>query len=88
MVTTGNSFGTVCGWQSYMADVRFPTFDGSTSSYFWYGQSSITGTMPTEFGMLTGSPYFGACTGRVGIGAQRSAKLSPYAPHSLAILPP
>ena len=47
-VTTGNSFGTVCGWQSYMADSRFPTFDGSTSSYFWYAQSSITGTMPTE----------------------------------------
>ena len=28
-VTTDNSLGTVCGWQSYMADERFPALDGS-----------------------------------------------------------
>ena len=48
-VTTGNSFGTVCGWQSYMADSRFPTMDGSTSTTsIDYNQQGLTGTIPTQ----------------------------------------
>ena len=48
-VTTGNSFGTVCGWQSYMADSRFPTMDGSTGvTSIDYNQQGLTGTIPTE----------------------------------------
>ena len=48
-VTTGNSFGTVCGWQSYMADSRFPTMDGSTSTTsIDYNQQGLTGTVPTQ----------------------------------------
>ena len=48
-VTTGNSFGTICGWQSYMADSRFPTMDGSTGvTSIDYNQQGLTGTIPTE----------------------------------------
>ena len=46
-VTTGNSFGTICGWQSDMADARFPTMDGSTGvTIISYSQQSLTGTIP------------------------------------------
>ena len=49
MVTTGNSFGTICGWQSDMADARFPTMDGSTGvTSIDYSQQGLTGTIPTE----------------------------------------
>ena len=48
-VTTGNSFGTICGWQSYMTDSRFPTMDGSTGvTSIDYNQQGLTGTIPTE----------------------------------------
>ena len=48
-VTTGNSFGTICGWQSYMADSRFPTMDGSTSTTsIDYSHQNLTGTIPTQ----------------------------------------
>ena len=48
-VTTGNSFGTICGWQSYMADARFPTIDGSTGiTNIDYNQKELSGTIPTE----------------------------------------
>ena len=48
-VTTGNSFGTICGWQSDMADARFPTMDGSTGvTSIDYNQQGLTGTIPTE----------------------------------------
>ena len=48
-VTTGNSIGTVCGWQSYMADSRFPTMDGSTSTTsIDYSSQGLTGTIPEE----------------------------------------
>ena len=49
-VTSDNSFGTICGWQSYMADSRFPTVDGSTSvtSISYSSQQGITGTVPTQ----------------------------------------
>ena len=48
-VTTGNSFGTLCGWQSYMSDARFPTMDGSTGvTSIDYNQQGLTGTIPTE----------------------------------------
>ena len=48
-VTTGNSFGTICGWQSYMADSRFPTMDGSTGvTSIDYNQQGLTGTIPTQ----------------------------------------
>ena len=48
-VTTGNSFGTLCGWQSYMADARFPTMDGSTGvTSIHFNQHGLTGTIPTE----------------------------------------
>ena len=48
-VTTGNSFGTICGWQSDMADARFPTMDGSTGvTSINYNQQGLTGTIPTE----------------------------------------
>ena len=48
-VTTGNSFGTLCGWQSDMADARFPTMDGSTGvTSIDYNQQGLTGTIPTE----------------------------------------
>ena len=55
-VTTGNSFGTVCGWDgSYMADSRFPAMDGSTDTTdISYISQGITGTIPTEFGLMTG----------------------------------
>ena len=53
-VTTGNSFGTVCEWQSYMADSRFPAMDGSTTTTEWsYGSAGKTGTVPSEIGLLT-----------------------------------
>ena len=53
-VTTDNSIGTVCGWQSYMADSRFPTMDGSTSTTsIDYSSQGLTGTIPTEFGLAT-----------------------------------
>ena len=69
-VTTGNSIGTVCGWQSYMADSRFPTMDGSTSTTsIDYNQQGLTGTIPTEFGRLTDLTYLNVggneLTGRV-----------------------
>ena len=49
LVTTGNSFGTLCGWQSYMSDTRFPTMDGSTGvTSINYNQQGLTGTIPTE----------------------------------------
>ena len=48
-VTTGNSFGTICGWQSDMADARFPTMDGSTGvTSIDYNAQGLTGTIPTE----------------------------------------
>ena len=48
-VTTGNSFGTICGWQSYMSDSRFPTIDGTTgTTSIDYNQQGLTGTIPTE----------------------------------------
>ena len=48
-VTTGNSFGTICGWQSGMADARFPTMDGSTGvTSISYNRQGLTGTLPTE----------------------------------------
>ena len=48
-VTTGNSFGTICGWQSDMADARFPTMDGSTGvTSIDHNQQGLTGTIPTE----------------------------------------
>ena len=46
--------GTVCGWQSYMADSRFPTMDGSQQTttfdydYDTEGVGTISGTIPTE----------------------------------------
>ena len=45
-VTAGNSLGTICGWQEYMADSRFPTMDGlvSTTSLA-YGSQGLTGTV-------------------------------------------
>ena len=53
-VTTGNSIGTVCGWQSYMLDTRFPTMDGSTSTVsIDHTSGSKTGTLPSELGLLT-----------------------------------
>ena len=52
-VTTGNSFGTICGWQSYMADARFPTMDGSTGvTSIDYNQQGYTGTIPTEVSVV------------------------------------
>ena len=54
-VTTDNSFGTVCGWQSYMADSRFPTMDGSTGvTSIDYNQQGLTGTIPTEVRVCVG----------------------------------
>ena len=48
-VTTGNSFGTICGWQSDMADSRFPTMDGSTGvTSIDFNQQGLTGMIPTE----------------------------------------
>ena len=48
-VTTENSIGTICGWQSDMADERFPTMDGSTDvTSIDCNQQSLTGTIPTE----------------------------------------
>ena len=54
-VTTGNSIGTVCGWDgSYMTDSRFPTLDGATSTKsFSYNAADLTGTLPTQFGLMT-----------------------------------
>ena len=54
MVRAGNSLGTVCGWQSYMADSRFPTMDGSTSTTsISFMAQGLTGTIPTQVGLLT-----------------------------------
>ena len=48
-VTTGNSIGTICGWQDYMVDGRFPTIDGSTgTTSIEYSTSCLTGTIPTQ----------------------------------------
>ena len=54
-VTTGNSIGTVCGWDgSYMTDSRFPTLDGATSPFsISYNNQGLTGTLPTQFGLMT-----------------------------------
>ena len=58
-VTTGNSFGTICGWQSDMADSRFPTMDGSTGvTSIDYNQQGLTGTIPTE---VSACGYARAC---------------------------
>ena len=44
--------GKVCGWQSYMADARFPTLDGSqgttTFDYATDNTGYIDGAIPTE----------------------------------------
>ena len=60
-VTNGNSIGTVCGWDgSYMTDSRFPTMDGSTSSdTHSYEDEDLTGTIPTEFGLMTHTTELG-----------------------------
>ena len=53
-VTPDNSIGTVCGWQGYMLDNRFPTMDGSTSTVsIDHTSESKTGTIPSELGLLT-----------------------------------
>ena len=59
LVTTANSIGTVCDRQSYMADSRFPAMDGSatTTTIDYIGQG-IPGTIPTEFGLMTGLTQF------------------------------
>ena len=62
-IITGNSIGTVCGWQSYMdqpppsMDQRIVTIDGSTSttniSFANNCGVALSSTIPTEFGLLT-----------------------------------
>ena len=40
--------------QSYMADSRFPTMDGSTSTTsIDYNDDGLTGTIPSQFGLMT-----------------------------------
>eukprot|EP00618_Florenciella_parvula_P025768 CAMPEP_0119498600 /NCGR_PEP_ID=MMETSP1344-20130328/21301_1 /TAXON_ID=236787 /ORGANISM="Florenciella parvula, Strain CCMP2471" /LENGTH=183 /DNA_ID=CAMNT_0007534497 /DNA_START=158 /DNA_END=706 /DNA_ORIENTATION=+ len=57
-VTTANSFGSCCGWQDYMGDsmteAGFPDADGTTSvTSIVYDSQGLTGTIPTEFGIMT-----------------------------------
>ena len=49
-VTTGNSFGTMCGW---IEDSRFPGAGNTSNTKIDYNNQGITGTIPTEFGLLT-----------------------------------
>ena len=50
-VTTGNAnLGTVCGW---VEDARFPGLGSTTTTSVDYNQQGLTGTIPTEFGLLT-----------------------------------
>ena len=51
-VTTENSIGTVCGWE---VDSRFPTIGPTDTDYtsIDYNDQGITGTIPTQFGVLT-----------------------------------
>ena len=63
-VTTGNSFGTICGWQSYMADSRFPTMDGSTGvTSIDYNEQGLTGTIPTQVRVVLVSVVLAAQVG-------------------------
>ena len=44
-ITTGNSFGTVCGW---IEDARFPGAGKTNTTKIDYQQMGYTGTIPTE----------------------------------------
>ena len=60
--------------QTYMADDRFPTMDGSTSTDgFSYASSSKTGTIPSQVGLMVGVTQINvrqnAITGTVGFNA-------------------
>ena len=53
---TPNLKGTYCGW---LLDPRFPTLQGHTGTQSVdYRNRDITGTIPTEFGLLTDVEYF------------------------------
>mmetsp|Transcript_24999 Transcript_24999/g.57947 ORF Transcript_24999/g.57947 Transcript_24999/m.57947 type:complete len:1793 (+) Transcript_24999:178-5556(+) len=53
-VESNNPIGTVCGWGDTMGDSRFPSMDGKTSTTtIDYKQQGLTGTLPTEFGLMT-----------------------------------
>ena len=50
LVTTANSIGTVCGW---LEDSRFPGLGNTSKTEAMYQATGITGTVPTELGVLT-----------------------------------
>ena len=47
-VVTGNSIGTICGWESYMDDYRFPTMGSTSTTSIDYSHQNLTGTIPTQ----------------------------------------
>ena len=61
-IMAGNSIGTVCGWQDYMADARFATIEGATSTtniaFVNDYRVALSGPIPTEFGLLTEATAF------------------------------
>ena len=46
-MTTGNSIGTLCGWNASMSDERFPVM-GTTTVKIDYNGQGLTGTLPTQ----------------------------------------
>ena len=50
-VVTGNSFGTSCSWLNDVA--RFPELEDTSTTDIDYSEQGLTGTIPTEFGLLT-----------------------------------
>ena len=56
LVTAGNSFGTCCGWNG---SDRFPSAGPTSETVLNWGSAEKTGTIPTEFGVLSATQYLG-----------------------------
>ena len=54
-VASDTSIGTACGW---IDDSRFPNLGPSARMSVDYQSRGLTGTIPTEFGVLTQVTYF------------------------------
>ena len=51
-ITTANSIGTTCGWVED-AGGRFPELGSTSTTSIDYAAQGLTGTIPTQFGLLT-----------------------------------